>query len=515
MDQPRITQQTSTTTLPLRAELSHDAPWPRATPGSRFGGPLQWALEGYGWGVVRRLTDFVLLCVAMVIALGGLSHTLDPTPSQAPLLAMPLLVTALFQLRGIYRTRLRALVLDGLGPVLSGVSVGAMAVAVLGTFTNGEVPSQSDWLRAWLFSLIGVALGRVALSSLQRYARANRLVGKPVLIMGAGMVGAQVARRLETHPEYGLTPIGFLDEDPRSVAEVGGRDVPILGTIEDLETTVERTGVKHLIVAFSSVADARVSRLIQHCHELGVDVSVVPRMFDTINDRVGYDTVGGLPLMSFRGVDPKGVQFAIKHALDRVLALLLLILFSPVILIAALAVRLSSPGPILFSQRRVGRDGKVFDFYKFRSMRARPGEAEMDEDDTSAIDFLLAGDIAPGGVEGADRRTKVGRILRGSSLDELPQLFNVLRGEMSLVGPRPERPEFVELFTRGVARYEDRHRVKSGITGWAQVNGLRGQTSIADRVEWDNFYIRNWSLSFDLRIVALTVAEVLRFRDSA
>jgi exopolysaccharide biosynthesis polyprenyl glycosylphosphotransferase len=510
MDQPRITQQTSTTTLPLRAELSHDAPWPRPAAASRFRGPLQWALEGYGWGVVRRTVDFVLLCIAMVLALGGFHQTLTPTPSQAPLLAMPLLVTALFQLRGVYRTRLRALVLDGLVPVLSGVSVGAMAVAVLGTFTNGQVPSQSDWLRAWLFSLIGVSLGRIGLSILQRYARANRLVGKPVLIMGAGMVGAQVARRLESHPEYGLTPIGFLDEDPRSVAEVGGRDVPILGTIEDLQTTIERTGIKHLIVAFSSVADARVSRLIQQCHELGVDVSVVPRMFDTINDRVGYDTVGGLPLMSFRGVDPQGMQFAIKHALDRGLALLLLILLSPIILIAALAVRLSSPGPVLFSQRRVGRDGKVFDFYKFRSMRVRPGEADVQEGDTSALDFLLAGDIAPGGVEGADRRTRVGRILRGSSLDELPQLFNVLRGDMSLVGPRPERPEFVELFRQDIVRYGDRHRVKAGITGWAQVHGLRGQTSLAERVEWDNYYIANWSLGLDLRILALTVLALFR-----
>src|SRR5207245_2302243 len=155
---------------------------------------------------------------------------------------------------------------------LSGVSVGAMAVAVLGMFTNGEVPNQGDWLHAWGFCCVGVALGRIGLSSTQRWARARRLVGKPVLIVGAGMVGAQVARRLETHPEYGLTPIGFLDEDPRSVAEVGGRPLPVLGSVEDLDETVDRTGVKSLIVAFSSATDARVSRLIQHCQELGVEV---------------------------------------------------------------------------------------------------------------------------------------------------------------------------------------------------------------------------------------------------
>ncbi len=506
MDRGRFTQ--TSTTLPLRGELRHDAPSPLVLRSRTFAGPLQWALEGRGWEIVRPAVDFILASVAVLIVLGGPSGVVNVSPVRAPLLALPPLVLVLFYLRGLYRTRLRALVLDGLVPALSTVSVAAMAVAVLGMLFNDQVPSQGDWLRCWFFALVGVGLGRMALALAQRRARALRLVGKPVLIMGAGVVGAQVARRLERHPEYGLAPIGFLDEDPRSVAEVGGRDVPVLGTVEDLDRTVERTGVKHLIVAFSSVADARVSRLIQRCQELGVEVSVVPRMFDTINDRVGYDTVGGLPLLSFNAVDPKGLQFAIKHALDRVLALALLIVFLPVIVGAAIAVRLSSPGPVLFRQRRVGRDGKEFDFYKFRSMRVARGQEDGEE--PSALDFLLAGDIAPGGVEGEDRRTAVGRFLRSTSLDELPQLFNVLRGDMSLVGPRPERPEFVELFRQDVMRYADRHRVKSGITGWAQVHGLRGQTSLAERVEWDNYYIAHWSLGLDLRILALTVLALFR-----
>jgi exopolysaccharide biosynthesis polyprenyl glycosylphosphotransferase len=508
MDRTQVTQQTSSSTVALRGELTHDAPTPRALRRAAFRGPLQWALEGRGWSVVRPCVDFVLLCAAVVIALGGIGATLEVSPVRAPLLALPLLVMALFHLRGLYRRRLRALVLDGIVPVVSGVSVGAMAVAVLGMFLNDQVPSQGYWLRAWLYSLVAVAAGRLALALVQRWARSRRLVGKPVLIVGAGVVGAQVARRLENHPEYGLAPVGFLDEDPRSVAEVGGRDVPVLGTIDELDETVRRAGVRNLIVAFSSVADARVSRLIQHCQELGVDVSVVPRMFDTINDRVGYDTVGGLPLLSFAAVDPKGMQFAVKHALDRMLAFALLVVLSPVLACAALAVRLSSPGPALFSQRRVGRDGKVFDFYKFRSMREPT--ADVVAAGASAIDFLLAGDVAPGGVEGEDRRTVVGRFLRRTSLDELPQLFNVLRGDMSLVGPRPERPEFVELFRQDILRYGDRHRVKSGITGWAQVHGLRGQTSLAERVEWDNYYIAHWSLGLDLKILVMTALALFR-----
>jgi len=503
----RITQQ-STTSIPLSGGAlapARDAPRYEPAQWESFRGPLQWLLEGSGWELLRPTVDLVLLYVAVAIALGGWGATLHVGAVQAPLLAMPPLVLALLYLRGLYRTRLRALVLDGVVPVMSAVSVAAMAVAMLGIFLNDTIPTQGEWVRAWAFALVAVGLGRVTLSLAQRVARSTRRVGKPVLIMGAGLVGSQVARRLDSHPEYGLRPVGFLDDDPRSIAEVGGRDVPVLGTVEDLDEIVKHTGVGHLIVAFSSVADARVSRLIQRCQELGIEVSVVPRMFDTINNRVGYDTVGGLPLMSFSSVNPKGVQFTLKHAFDRVFAVALLVVLAPVIALTGLVVRLSSPGPVLFRQRRVGRDGTVFDLYKFRSMRIEPALAPA-----LAHGFVPGADMAPGGVEGQDRRTRVGRFMRRTSLDELPQLFNVLKGEMSIIGPRPERPEFVELFGRDIARYGDRHRVKSGITGWAQVHGLRGQTSLAERVEWDNYYIAHWSLGLDMKILALTFVALFR-----
>jgi exopolysaccharide biosynthesis polyprenyl glycosylphosphotransferase len=509
MDRTQITRQSSST-LPVVRELTHDAPWPKALRTGVFRSPLQRVLEGRGWEILCPATDFILICAAVTIALGGVHRALHPGDVQAPLLAFAPLVVLVFYVRGLYRSRLRALVVASVIPIVSGVSVAAMAVAVLGALANGRMPTQDVWLRAWLLSLLVLALGRVALALARRSARAHRLVGQPVLIIGAGMVGAQVARRLETHPEYGLTPVGFLDEDPRSVAEVGGRDVPVLGTIDDLDEIVRRTAVKRLIVAFFSVADAQVSRLIQRCQELGIEVSVVPRMFDTINDRVGYETVGGLPLLSFAAVDLNGLQFALKHAFDRAFALLLLIVLSPVLLCAALVVRLSSPGPVLFVQDRVGRDGRLFKLYKFRSMFEDSELQPHDGSGSGALDFLLGGDTAPGGVEGTDRRTVVGRVLRRTSLDELPQLLNVLRGDMSLIGPRPERPEFVELFRQDIVRYGDRHRVKSGITGWAQVHGLRGQTSLAERVEWDNYYIAHWSLGLDLKILALTVLALFR-----
>jgi exopolysaccharide biosynthesis polyprenyl glycosylphosphotransferase len=228
---------------------------------------------------------------------------------------------------------------------------------------------------------------------------------------------------------------------------------------------------------------------------------VVPRLHDAIGSRARVDHIGGLPVLVLPQFNPRSWQFAVKHTMDRILAAVALIALSPVMITLALLVKFGSPGPIFFRQSRIGRDGRPFDCLKFRSMRP-PRESDAA--------FELKGGAAPGGVEGVDRRTRVGKIMRATSLDELPQFINVLRGDMSLVGPRPERPEFVELFEMQIRRYGERHRVKAGVTGWAQVHGLRGQTSIADRAEWDNYYIENWSVWLDIKILALTVLAVLK-----
>lgn len=504
-----LRQSTTQTALPLTSGQS--ALRERGLAGEKLRGhprrprgPLQWMLEGAGWNIARALADLVLLSAAVLVALGAPTG-LTITANSAPLLAVPPLAMLALYLKGLYRARMRTLILDGFVPVVSAISVAAMAAATIGLLVNGRMSSADELVRIWIFALIAVGVGRTCLAIAQRRARIAGLVGKPVLIVGAGIVGSQVARRLDSHPEYGLVPVGFLDDAPRSVAEVGGRNVPVVGPVDDLDRIVKQAHVRNVVVAFSSVADERLARLIQRCQELGIDVSVVPRMFDTINNRIAYDPVGGLPLLSFSAVDPKGTPFAIKHVFDRILAGVLLLLLAPLMAAVALAVRLSSPGTILYRQRRVGRDGKVFDLYKFRSMRRETTGRHA----SGGLDALLGGDTAPGGVEGAeDRRTAVGRFLRRTSIDELPQLFNVLRGEMSIVGPRPERPEFVDLFMQDVVRYGDRHRVKSGITGWAQVHGLRGQTSLAERIELDNYYIAHWSLGLDMKVLLLTLLAV-------
>jgi exopolysaccharide biosynthesis polyprenyl glycosylphosphotransferase len=318
-------------------------------------------------------------------------------------------------------------------------------------------------------------------------ARTRGLDGAPTLIVGAGNVGMRLARRLVASPEYGLLPVGFLDANPLQGDEIPG--IPVLGSPDELDWVAQLTGAEHIVIAFSSEPDERLVDLVRRCEALG------------LNHRATYEPLGGTPLMGLRSVHPKGWQFALKHAFDRLGAALLILLFGPLMAAIALAVRISSPGPVVFRQRRVGRDGTVFDLFKFRSMRMP---------DPATEGFLPGADSAPGGVEGADRRTLIGRFLRRTSLDELPQFFNVLLGDMSLVGPRPERPEFVELFETDIRRYGDRHRVKSGVTGWAQVHGLRGQTSLSDRVEWDNYYIEHWTLGLDFKILAMTMLVVLR-----
>ncbi len=476
------------------------APTRRAT--SATGLAVTRLLDGRSWSRVRSLTDIIVLYLAACAALFA-ARTLDQTAADRWVAAcFPLLVIAVMQARRSPDERLSGSLLDTFAHVIGIVSLGAMLVIAFDSIIGGAHPLDLA-LRLWLFSVVYLGVARVVLLSVRRQALRIDALSTPTLIIGAGLVGDHLVKRLVTDRSYGLRPVGFLDSDPMPRArQRTAAYVPVLGGVDDLDAALDRTGARHVILAFSSEPDQTLVGKVRQCQDRGVTVSLVPRLYESINERATLDHVGGLPLLSLRPTNPHSWHFAVKHAVDRTCAAIALVALGPVILLIAAAVRLTSPGPVLFRQRRVGRDGRAFNLLKFRTMRIATVEDEFEPLDG----------LAPGGVEGVDRRTAFGRFLRETSLDELPQLLNVVRGEMSLVGPRPERPEFVERFSIEINRYDDRHRVKSGITGWAQVNGLRGQTSIADRVEWDNYYIQNWSLRFDLRIIALTIAEVFRFR---
>ena len=343
-----------------------------------------------------------------------------------------------------------------------------------------------------------LASTRFAGSVARQHARRR---GLHTLIVGAGAVGQVVARRLYERPEWGMKPVGFLDKEPREVDEDLG--IGVVGASWDLERVVREHGVDLVIVTFSTAPHAVLLSLVRRCRALGVEVSVVPRLFEEVSNRVLVEHLGGVPLLRVDQVDPRGWQFEVKYLLDRLLGIAGLMVLSPILLSVALAVRLSSPGPILFRQLRVGLDGHQFEMLKFRTMRL----AGDDEEDGHSLEGVRAP-----GVPRVDRRTAVGRFLRRWSIDELPQVINLARGDMSLIGPRPERVDFVPAFAERVYRYGDRHRVKSGLTGWSQVQGLRGDVPLADRVEWDNYYVENWSPWLDLKILVLTVPAVLSGR---
>jgi len=454
------------------------------------------------WRLTRLGLDAFLLTAAVVASNLASPAANVPSggylwPATFVLVALPVLVY-----RGAYARRLFVDLLDDMRSLVVAIVLATMAVVTLRVMLySAPQHTAAETLRLAVFTAVYLAAGRVGLNLARAHARrAGEAV--PTLIIGAGNVGHTTAKRLLEHPELGLKPIGFLDKEPRQDVTVNS-NLPVLGASWDFEQVVREHGVGQVIITFSTAPNDVLLRMVKRGEELGVGVSLVPRLFEKVTDRLTIDHLGGLPLLTSHPSNPHGWQVTIKYALDRLLALTALILCSPIMLVAALATWLSLGRPVLFRQLRVGRDGRTFEMLKFRSMRLNwevPGQASEAS--------ILPDDIAPGGIEGDDRCTRVGTLLRKTSIDELPQLFNVLKGDMSLIGPRPERAEYVELFGSRVYRYNERHRVKSGITGWAQIHGLRGKTSLSDRVEWDNYYIENWSLWLDFKIMLRTVSAV-------
>src|SRR5918912_254779 len=448
-----------------------------------------WALGCLG--VDGGMLALAVLATSVGAALGGFASA----PTSWTLL-FALFTVVLFQRRGLYRLRFQLGALDDVRAVIVSTTIAAMGVLSLRLLLGDAPDLAAESLRPWAFAAVYLSAGRVAFYWTQTKALQEGASARPTLIVGAGRIGYVTARRLLERPELGLKPVAFLDKEP--LEDTRSLGLPVAGASWDLDEVVSRYGVQQVIVTFSTAPDEVLLRLVRRCEELHIPVSVVPRLFERVPEKHTVEHLGGLPLVTAHPADPKSVQFAIKYALDRVAAAVLLLLAGPVLLAAALAVWLKMGRPIFFRQTRVGRDGREFEILKFRSMRPADTQVEVD----------LPEGVAPGGVEGDDRRTGLGAFLRRTSIDELPQLLNVLRGDMSIVGPRPERPEFVSQFELNVHRYGDRHRVKSGITGWAQVSGLRGKTSIDERAEWDNFYIENFSLWLDLKILLLTLCAV-------
>lgn len=452
--------------------------------------------------IITVSIDVLSLSVASALGAWWAEATDEYPPGQYWVILFVPVVIAMLGVRGVYRRRLNREFLDEVGPIEATIAISTMFLLGIMLIGNETGRPGATVVKIWICAAVLMPFGRLIRVIIQRQLRRHHHLVAPTLIVGNGRVAGHIISRLEEFPEYGLGPVGIIDAEPWFGQPGDPRpNLPYLGPPDNIDEAIRATGAQNVVIAFSRTQDQVLTHVVRTAHQNGLRVWVVPRMFDTIGERARIEHVGGTPLLALPHTNPRGWQFTVKHVFDRVLAAVLLLMISPVFLTLALLVKLSSPGPIFFSQPRVGRDGRVFGCLKFRSMRVS---------EATDSTFQLKTGAAPGGVEGADRRTKIGKILRATSLDELPQFINVLRGEMSLVGPRPERPEFVELFEAQIQRYGERHRVRAGVTGWAQVHGLRGQTSIADRAEWDNYYIENWSLSLDFKILALTIPAVLR-----
>ncbi|KOS66619.1 UDP-phosphate glucose phosphotransferase [Lysinibacillus contaminans] len=306
-----------------------------------------------------------------------------------------------------------------------------------------------------------------------------------VLILGAGSIGKRYIENLENHPEYGLSVIGFLDD----FKKINSKQ-KILGRIEELPTILENKIIDEVVIALPLNVFSKYHQIILACEKAGVRVSIVPDFYDILPATPHFERFGDLPVINVRDIPlDEYVNRVLKRIFDIVFAFCAIIFISPMLLLIAIGVKLTSPGPILFKQERVGLNRRTFYMYKFRSMKHMAVEASNTQ----------------WTVENDPRRTKFGTFLRKTSLDEFPQFFNVLKGDMSIVGPRPERPYFVDQFKEDIPKYMIKHHVRPGITGWAQVCGLRGDTSIVERIEHDIQYIENWTLLFDIRIIFKTI----------
>ncbi len=344
----------------------------------------------------------------------------------------------------------------------------------------------SRWalIAAFGLSILLLSVKRVALRLMLRRYRGRGYNQKHVLIVGGGRLARRYLREIRQDPELGYAADGYVAGKKCP----GMENIAFLGRFEDLEDILEERGIDEAVAAMEAEDFQRTPEVIAACENAGVRLSIIPFYAEYIPSNPQFDDLNGIPLLNIRHIPLDNYANAFcKRAMDIVGSALALILLSPVMLLCAVGVKLSSPGPVIFRQERVGRNKRPFYMYKFRSMRVN------DDGDTAWS------------KKSDPRKTRFGSFMRKCSLDELPQFWNVLRGDMSLVGPRPELPHYVERFRNEVPLYMVKHQVRPGITGWAQVNGFRGDTSIQGRIERDVYYIEHWSLLFDIQILFMTV----------
>lgn len=430
---------------------------------------------------------------------------IPPLKSYAAVFPLFLVVhIAIFFLQGFYKTRLKRTKIDDFFFIsLNALMTILIILAILNylyAYSQGRAPlfhmefKISHWFLAVYFVvaifLVSVFRNQIFFFMKRRYARGLNL--QNVLIVGAGEMGKTIAQKLSQYKDLGFVVKGFLDDEKRPGEKIdvdGG--IEVLGSINDLEAILERNNISDVYVALDLKNYSKIMETFKIVNKYAVNVRLIPDLFQLLTLKTRIEDLDGFPVISIDEPPLRGVMRFAKRVMDIVIAAILLVVFSPLMLVVSGLIKLTSKGPVIYKQERVGMDGRKFTMWKFRTMVC---DAERQ--------------TGPVMCTPSDPRiTNVGRFLRKFSIDEIPQLVNVLKGEMSLVGPRPERPVFVKDFREKIPKYMLRHKVKSGITGWAQVHGLRQDTSISKRIEYDFYYIQNWSFGLDLKIIWKTIRK--------
>ena len=414
---------------------------------------------------------------------------LPPFQSYLTLLPAVLIVWGfVFKAFNLYRPRRLSSHLSEIWDITKACSLATLIVVALSFFLRQFEFSRLFFGLFWALSIVLLTFSRLAFREMLRFFRRRGYNLRYALIVGAGPLGQELADKLHRHRELGIKVAGYLTRRPEKVGrEIHG--IKVLGVYDDLPDVLASRTLDQVFLALPHEAYSSAERMLCFLQTQTVDVRIVPDLLRFMTVQREAELFDGLPVVTLQATPLYGWNLILKRATDVIFSAIILILAAPLMLVIAAIIKLTSPGPVLYRQNRMGYDGRVFEMLKFRSMRP---DAEVQ---TGAV-WARKDD---------PRRTGVGNLLRRTSLDELPQFWNVLKGEMSIVGPRPERPEFVEKFRDTIPKYMLRHKIKAGITGWAQVNGWRGDTSLDERIKCDLEYIENWSLGFDLIIMWYTL----------
>ncbi|MFA7266076.1 MAG: sugar transferase [Candidatus Nanopelagicales bacterium] len=438
-------------------------------------------IDRHGAGMVMAAFDLVAMLLVTILFQAWV----------LPTAAFVATVFIVYYGKGLYRSRASLSVLDDFPRLFGGAAIGA----AFGFALALDVIDSLSFRTLGLFGsyLLVICFGRMLSYFIVHRLRSRGLLQRRVAIVGTGLVADQLVAAALADPKSGFNVVGYVD-DPANVAVMHPHLRPVIGAPHDINDIIIEHDIDYVIVAFSALRESELVGMIRTADRRSCEISMVERFFEVTSRRPGVDEISGIPLVLLQRRAYRSVQWRVKRLLDIVVAGVALVLLSPILLAVAIGARIDGGPGIIFRQQRISLDGDPFEIMKFRSLRPA-NEAE------SATKWNVKNDA---------RMSKFGKFIRKTSIDELPQLFNILNGDMSLVGPRPERPHFVEEFGAEYRHYDDRHRVPSGLTGWAQVNGLRGDTSIEERARYDNYYIQNWSLWLDIKIMMRTTLSLTK-----